>query len=102
MTPTAAINHVLDSVDGLEIDGGNEEVVSTLLAVGTSIIGVALQRLGPREREALLRSVELRARDYISKVTALQAARLTLPKVPSGNGKGNAVCFLGANGTKVS
>jgi hypothetical protein len=36
MTPSAAINHVLDSVDGIEIDGGNDEVVTTLLAAGTA------------------------------------------------------------------
>jgi hypothetical protein len=95
MTPTAAINRVLDSVDGLVIDGGNDEVVTTLLAAGTSIIGVALMRLGPREREALLHGVEHRVRDYMSKVIALQAKRTAANGSSCGHNGCHPLGFIG-------
>lgn len=106
MTPTAAINHVLDSVDGLVVDADNDETVTTLLAAATAIAGVALMRLESLERERLLRGIERGVRRYIDKVEALQAMRPSLPKVTTnGGGKGNAVGggwprdVIGRNGT---
>jgi hypothetical protein len=88
MTPAAAINHVLDSVDGLVVDAGNDETVTALLAAATAIAGIALMRVGDAgERGALLLGIERGVRNYIDKVMALQAKRPTLPKVSS-NGKG--------------
>jgi hypothetical protein len=76
MTPSAAINHVLDSVDGIEIDADNDETVTTLLAAATAIAGIALMRVGDAgERGALLLGIERGVSRYISKVTALQAKR---------------------------
>lgn len=102
MTPTSAINHILDGVDGIEIDADNDETVTTLLAAATAIAGVALMRLDePHERERLLLGIERGVRKYISQVMALQATRVSLPKATNGNGKGNGAGFLGANGAGV-
>jgi hypothetical protein len=101
MTPVAAINRVLDSIDGIEIDADNDEAVTTLLAAATAIAGIALMRVGDAgERGALLLGIERGVRNYIDKVQARMAARLSLPKVHGSNGKGNG--FLGANGTEGS
>jgi hypothetical protein len=77
MTPSAAINHVLDSVDGIEIDADNDETVTTLLAAATAIAGIALMQVAdPGERGALLLGIERGVSRYISKVMALQATRM--------------------------
>jgi hypothetical protein len=91
MTPASAINHILDGIDGIEIDADNDAAVETLLRAAVAIAGVALMRLEPHEREPLLAGLERGVRRYIGKVMALQEKRLSLPKVAHGsNGKGNA------------
>jgi len=45
MTPTAAVNHILDAVDGIEIDGNCNEAVATLLRAGIAVCGIALLQL---------------------------------------------------------
>ena len=56
MTPTEVISRVLNSVDGIEISGTHDDVVTTLLAAATAIAGVGLMQLEPEpsEREAVL------------------------------------------------
>jgi hypothetical protein len=75
MTPATAIDHILNSVDGLEIEGGHDDTVTTLLAAATAIAGIALMRIQPSERERLLFGIEPAIRQYIAQVNAHRAVR---------------------------
>jgi len=82
MTPSAAVHHVLASIDGIEIDGDRNEAVSTLLRAGIAVCGIALLQLpDPCEREARMDGIEPAVRDYIERVLARRA-----PYPRAGNG----------------
>ena len=82
MNSNEAINHVLDSIDGIEIWGTHDDVITTLLAAGTAICGVALLRLDPAERERVLFGIEPAIRNYVNLVLA---RRPITPKVTNGH-----------------
>jgi hypothetical protein len=82
MSPHAAFNSVLDSVDALSIHGSDDEVTTTLLAIANSIFGIALLRLPPSEREAIIFGLEGGVRDFINQVNA---RRSMIPKASNGH-----------------
>jgi hypothetical protein len=89
MTPTAAIHRVLDSVYSIELDGDEDELACTLLGLGTTISAIALAQLAdPREREAVLQSIEHDVRDRTHHI--LLARRSMTPKAANGHGNGHA------------
>jgi hypothetical protein len=81
MSPHAAFNSVLDSVDALSIDGNPDEITTVLLAIANSIFGIALLRLAPSEREAVLFGLEGGVRGFVNQVNARRSA---IPQATNG------------------
>jgi len=75
ITPVNLIDRVLDSIDGVEVEGDLDQTVTAILGAATVLAGIALRRLNPCDREELLSEIEPQIRDYIAKVEAREAFR---------------------------
>jgi hypothetical protein len=63
------VDHVLNAVDGAEIEGDADEAAAALLHVGVVLCGIALLRLDPAKHAIPLAAVGDRVRQYIERVT---------------------------------
>jgi hypothetical protein len=66
MTPDAAIDHLLDAAEGLEIAGGDAAVADVLLGVAASFACHALKRSPPQAREFLLEQFHYRVVGHLA------------------------------------
>ena len=87
MTPDAVLHRVLDSIDGIEVDADDNEIVATILHAGVVLCGIALMRIPDlQEREAQLFGIEADVRDYIERVLARALTRSSpYPRVGNGH-----------------
>jgi hypothetical protein len=85
MTPPEAFDHVIGSIDGLEIgESYDGEVEDTLLRIGTAICAIAVLRLDPDQQERAIQGIAFDIRNSINPVLARRAASLA-----AANGHGN-------------
>jgi hypothetical protein len=82
MTPKAAFHEMLDTIERIVVDGTDDEAVTSLLATATAIISIALLRLSPPEREAILCGLEAGVRNHFEQVLA---CRSVTPRASNGH-----------------
>jgi len=84
MTREAAIKHILDGVDGLEVDGGRHQAAEAIIRAGVCIIGIALLQL-ENPQTAALPDIEDAVRRYVDEVLECRARRSPYPRVGNGH-----------------
>ena len=67
MTPDEVIDHVRNSIDGIEVDASPRETALALLCAGMTVAGVGLARLDEGERELQLEDLERNTRDLLKR-----------------------------------
>lgn len=68
LSPQQAVDHILDSVDGMVIQASREQVADTLLGVSTALVCNALELLPAEYHEFMLTRLALTVQQHLAKV----------------------------------
>jgi len=76
MTPDEFINHVRNSVNGVEVDASPRDTNLAMLRAGMTVAVIALSRLDEADREFQLEVLEENTRDTLARLAKATQRRL--------------------------
>lgn len=91
MTPQELLKHMLNALDGVEVDADAHDTNLAIIRAGMTIAGIGLAQLDDEdEREFQLRELEPNTRGYLFRLADRRAAlqQTPYPTAKAANGQG--------------